>query len=73
MFSPAILFSENIDSTSIDSIMNYFYPQRSSSGLGDIKLGVNFHLFGSPVWVGESIFSVYGGLGITIPSSKLLS
>tara|TARA_A100001011_G_scaffold96429_1_gene101449 strand:+ start:25758 stop:27329 length:1572 start_codon:yes stop_codon:yes gene_type:complete len=66
-------FSESIDSTSIDSIMNYFYPQRSSSGLGDIKLGVNFHLFGSPVWVGESIFSVYGGLGITIPSAKLLS
>ena len=65
-------FSQNMDSTSIDSILNYFYPERSSNGLGDIKLGFNFHLLGSPVWVGESIFSIYGGIGLTIPSSKLL-
>ena len=66
-------FSDSIDSTSLDSILAYFYPKRTSSGLGDIKLGVNFHLFGSPVWIGESIFSIYAGLGLTIPSSKSLS
>ena len=61
------------DTTNIDSIMIFYHPNRSTSGLGDIRWSLNFHLFGSPVWAGESLFSIYGGIGMTIPTAKLIS
>tara|TARA_B100000700_G_scaffold331755_1_gene468030 strand:- start:7203 stop:8801 length:1599 start_codon:yes stop_codon:yes gene_type:complete len=61
------------DPTNIDSLMKFFHPDRTSSGMGDIQLGLNFHLLGSPVWQGESLYSVYGGLGITMPTGRLIS
>ncbi len=61
------------DTTNIDSLMIFYHPNRSTSGLGDIRWGLNFHLLGSPVWAGESLFSVYGGFGMTIPTAKLIS
>ena len=53
--------------------MIFYHPNRSTSGLGDIRWGLNFHLLGSPVWAGESLFSIYGGIGMTIPTAKLIS
>ena len=61
------------DTTNIDSLMIFYHPNRSTSGLGDIRWGLNFHLLGSPVWAGESLFSIYGGIGMTIPTAKLIS
>ena len=61
------------DTTNIDSLMTFYHPNRSTSGLGDIRWGLNFHLLGSPVWAGESLFSIYGGIGMTIPTAKLIS
>ena len=61
------------DTTNIDSLMKFYHPNRSTSGLGDIRWGLNFHLLGSPIWAGESLFSVYGGIGMTIPTAKLIS
>ena len=39
--------SLNRDTTNIDSLINYYHPDRMTSGLGDIQLGVNFNLLGS--------------------------
>lgn len=58
--------------TGIDSLMAFYHPDRSTSGLGDIRWDVNVHLLGSPAWAGESLFSLYGGIGMTIPTGKLL-
>ncbi|MEE2877097.1 MAG: hypothetical protein VX822_04910 [Candidatus Neomarinimicrobiota bacterium] len=62
----------NSDTTTIDSLMKYYHPDRSASGLGDIDLGLNFHLLGSPIWEGESLFSLYAGLGLIIPTARLV-
>ena len=70
LFNP---FSDtNRDTTTVDSLMKYYHPDRTASGLGDIDLGLNFHLLGSPVWAGESLFSLYAGLGLTIPTARLI-
>lgn len=61
------------DPTNIDSLMQYFHPNRTASGIGDFQVGFNFQLFGSPVWEGESAYSIYGGLGVTIPTARLIS
>lgn len=58
--------------TAVDSLLLFYHPDRSTSGLGDVRLGFNALLLGSPVWAGESIFSVYGGIGMIIPTARIL-
>ena len=58
--------------TTVDSLIAFYHPDRSTSGLGDVRWGFNALLFGSPVWAGESIYSVYGGIGMILPMARIL-
>ena len=52
--------------------MEFYYPNKSSSGLGDATLGMNILLYGFPSWSGKEPFSVYAGVGLRLPSAKRL-
>ena len=56
----------------IDTLLEFYHPDRSTSGLGDIRWGFNFLLFGSPAWEGESILSVYGSIGMKLPTARVI-
>ena len=56
----------------LDSLMKFYYPNKSSSGLGDATLGMNILLYGFPSWTGKEPFSVYAGVGLRLPSAKRL-
>ena len=58
--------------TTIDSLLTFYHPDRRTSGLGDIRWGFNALLLGSPVWAGESVFSVYGGIGMILPLARIV-
>ena len=66
--------SVKVDSlaTNLDSLMDFYYPNKSSSGLGDATLGMNILLYGFPSWTGKEPFSVYAGVGLRLPSAKRL-
>ena len=66
--------SVEVDSsvTNLDSLMEFYYPNKSSSGLGDATLGMNILLYGFPSWSGKEPFSVYAGVGLRLPSAKRL-
>ena len=66
--------SVEVDSlkTNLDSLMEFYYPNKSSSGLGDATLGMNILLYGFPSWTGKEPFSVYAGVGLRLPSAKRL-
>ena len=66
--------SVEVDSsvTNLDSLMEFYYPNKSSSGLGDAPLGMNILLYGLPSWSGKEPFSVYAGVGLRLPSAKRL-
>lgn len=56
----------------IDSILAFYHPDRSTTGLGDLRWGLNFLIRGSPAWAGESMFSVYGGIGMIMPTARII-
>ncbi|MFQ6616662.1 MAG: hypothetical protein ACE5HZ_07865 [Fidelibacterota bacterium] len=58
--------------TTIDSILAFYHPDRRSRGLGDVQWGLNILLWGSPAWAGESVFSVYGGVGMIVPTGRII-
>ena len=66
--------SVEVDSlaTNLESLMEFYYPNKSSSGLGDATLGMNILLYGFPSWTGKEPFSVYAGVGLRLPSAKRL-
>ena len=66
--------SVEVDSpeNTLDSLMEFYYPNKSSSGLGDATLGMNILLYGFPSWTGKEPFSVYAGVGLRLPSAKRL-
>lgn len=58
----------------LDSLLAFYHPsRRSSSGVGDVELGLNLLLLGRPAWSGKGIYSVYGGLRVRLPSATRLS
>jgi len=60
-------------SITIDEILNYFSPaKRSTSGLGDVELGMNILLFGKPAWSERGNYSIYTGLSVLLPSADRL-
>tara|TARA_B100000315_G_C14595101_1_gene598463 strand:+ start:10591 stop:12204 length:1614 start_codon:yes stop_codon:yes gene_type:complete len=58
--------------TTIDSLISFYHPNLSASGLGDMKWGMTILLYGSPAWQGESLYSVYGGMGMTLPTGRII-
>lgn len=58
--------------TVVDSLIDFYHPDRSGSGLGDIAWRFNVLLFGSPAWSGESIMSIYGGIGMSLPTGRVI-
>ena len=56
----------------VDSLMEYYHPDRLTSGLGDIRWGFNFLILGSPAWEGESLMSLYGGIGMKLPTARII-
>ena len=63
---------EDTVATGIDSLLSFYHPDRSSSGLGDLLWGFNVLLYGSPAWAGESIFSLYAGLRMRLPTARII-
>ena len=59
--------------SSPDSIIGVFHPSsRKNSGLGDVSLGLQFLLFGTPTWSEKGNYSIYGSLSVTLPSAERL-
>ena len=58
--------------TNIDTLMQLYHPpEKSTSGLGDVTLGLNLLLIGNPAWRGgKNKFSLYSGFDITMPFGK---
>ncbi|MEE9166935.1 MAG: hypothetical protein V3U24_05680 [Candidatus Neomarinimicrobiota bacterium] len=56
----------------VDSLMNFYHPDRSTSGLGDIRWALIVLLYGSPAWSGESILSVYGSVGLEASTGRTI-
>ncbi|MFQ6676841.1 MAG: hypothetical protein ACE5D0_00855 [Fidelibacterota bacterium] len=67
-------FAQNdTSSTTINEILDYYSPgQRTTSGLGDVELGMNILLFGNPAWSESGMYSIYTGLSILLPSADRL-
>ncbi|MFQ6673567.1 MAG: hypothetical protein ACE5GH_02130 [Fidelibacterota bacterium] len=63
---------EDTVATTIDSLLAFYHPDRDVAGLGDIRWGFVFLLSGSPVWAGESMFSLYGGMGMVVPTGTII-
>ncbi len=61
--------ASNTDTTNVDSLMKYYHPDRTASGLGDVDLGLNFQLLGSPVWEGRTISTTQDAQNSSINSS----
>jgi len=70
--SDSLLSNEDTVETAINSLMEYYHPERSTSGLGDICWGFNSLLFGSPAWEGESMMSIYGSIGMQLPTARVI-
>ncbi len=66
--------NDDTSSVTMDDLLNYYYPSiRTTSGLGDVELGMNILLFGNPAWSERGNFSVYTGLSVLLPSAKRLN
>lgn len=67
-------FSTNDTSAvTIDDLLNYYYPsKRTTSGLGNVKLGLKFLLLGNPAWSESGNFSIYSGLSVLLGSADRL-
>ena len=61
-------------SADIDTLMYLYHPQeKSTSGLGDVTLGLNLLLIGNPAWRGgKNKYSLYSGFDIIMPFGKPL-
>ena len=61
-------------SPDIDTLMYLYHPQeKSTSGLGDVTLGLNLLLIGNPAWRGgKNKYSLYSGFDIIMPFGKPL-
>lgn len=66
------VIDEDTVASVIDSLMAFYHPNRSISGLGDVGWGLNAVLWGSPAWAGESILSVYAGIGMKLSSGRII-
>lgn len=63
---------EDTVATTIDSLLAFYHPNRVSGGLGDIRWGLNVLIRGSPAWAGGSLYSIYGGVGMIMPTARIL-
>jgi len=64
---------QDTSSVTIDELLSYYYPERrTTSGLGDVELGLNILLFGNPAWSESGNFSIYTGLFFVMPSAYRL-
>ncbi len=65
--------NDDTSSVTMDKFLNYYYPdKRTSSGLGNVELGMNILLFGNPAWSERGNYSVYTGLSVLLPSADRL-
>lgn len=65
--------NDDTSSVTMDELLNYYYPgKRTTSGLGDVELGMNILLFGNPAWSEGGNYSVYTGLSVLLPSADRL-
>ena len=61
-------------SADIDTLMHLFHPKnKSTSGLGDVTLGLNVLVIGNPSWRGgKNKYSLYSGVDMIMPFAKPL-
>lgn len=67
-------FSLN-DTTAVtmNDLLNYYYPSKmTTSGLGDVELGLKFLLFGKPAWSEKGVFSFYAGISVLFAAADRL-
>ena len=65
--------TKDTSAVTIDNLLNYYYPSKSTtSGLGDVELGLKFLLFGNPAWSESGNFSIYTGLSVLLGSADRL-
>ena len=72
---PLEIRSEEGDYISLDSLVNWYYPNiKSGSGIGDVDIGLNILLKGDPPWSSKkSTESIYGQFFLSIPFGRTLS
>ena len=59
-FIPSEMGMEEGDYVSLDSLTNWYYPDRKSgNGLGDIDIGLNILLKGDPPWSSIKVQNQY--------------
>lgn len=67
-------FTSN-DTTAVtkQELLDFYYPSmRTTSGLGNVELGVKFLLYGSPAWSAAGNFSFYSGLSVLLATADRL-
>ena len=65
--------SDDTSAVTMNDMLNYYYPQsRTTSGLGDVEIGLNILLFGRPAWSETGYYSFYTGFSILLPSADRL-